>query len=121
MSQTIMAQKQKTLAKAGEANPDMFTVSRTGTTGYTHGHKSATGFLMESRMQGNSHVRFGERGRRNHDEESSYRRFCLYSTWPLPAVSLCLLSGVLSGDPWHAFPRHTGGGRAHRARLGLFG
>src|SRR5215813_4793487 len=99
MSQTIMAQKQKTLAKAGEANPDMFTVSRTGTTGYTHGHKSATGFLMESRMQGNSHVRFGERGRRNHDEESSYRRFCLYSTWPLASVSLYLLSGVLSGDP----------------------
>ena len=55
-----MAQKQKTLAKAGEANPDIFTVSRTGTTGYTHGHKPATGFLMESRMQGNSHVRFGE-------------------------------------------------------------
>ena len=48
-----MAQKQKTLAKAGEANPDIFTVSRTGTTGYTHGHKPATGFLMESRMQGN--------------------------------------------------------------------
>ena len=85
MSQTIMAQKQKTLAKAGEANPDMFTVSRTGTTGYTHGHKSATGFLMESRMQGNSHVRFGERGRRNHDEESSNRRFRLYST-RLPAI-----------------------------------
>ena len=82
-----MAQKQKTLAKAGEANPDIFTVSRTGTTGYTHGHKPATGFLMESRMQGNSHVRFGERGRRNHDEESSYRRFCLYSTRALaPAV-----------------------------------
>jgi len=54
-----MAQKQKTLAKAGEANPDIFTVSRTGTTGYTHGQKPATGFLMESRMQGNSHVRFG--------------------------------------------------------------
>ena len=60
MSQAIMAQKQKTLAKAGEANPDIFTVSRTETTGYTHGHKPATGFLMESRMQGNSHVRFGE-------------------------------------------------------------
>src|SRR5215831_13375481 len=42
----------------------------------------AKGFLMESRMHGNMHVRFGERGRRNHDEESPYRRFRLYSTRP---------------------------------------
>src|SRR5262249_10748150 len=104
MSQTIMAKKQKSLGKAGEANPDMFTVSRTGTTGYTHGHKSATGFLMESRMQGNSHVRFGERGRRNHDEESSYRRFCLYSTRSLAPAAVCRLSSLFSGDPRHPLP-----------------
>ena len=29
--------------------------------------------------------------------------------------------GLLSGDPWHDLPRQTGGGGAHRARLGVSG
>ena len=42
--------------------------------------KDLNTFLMESRMQGNLQVRFGERGRRIRNEESLYRRSRLYST-----------------------------------------
>src|SRR5882672_8174584 len=42
--------------------------------------KDLNTFLMESRVQGNLHARFGERGRGIHNEESLHRRSRLYST-----------------------------------------
>ena len=80
-------------------------------------NKPAKGFLMERRMHGNTHVRCGERGRRNHDEESSNRRFRLYSTNPEPSpeddettqdldrgsrlIGLFLIDHVIIGETGH--------------------
>ena len=41
--------------------------------------------------------------------------------WAVAPMPLHCLRQRLSGDPRHDFPRQTGGGGAHRARLGMFG
>ena len=59
-----MAQKQKTLAEAAQENPEHRCSNLYSLLHWDYwirtANKPAKGFLMESRMQGNSHVRFGE-------------------------------------------------------------
>ena len=59
-----MAQKQKTLAEAAQENPEHRWSNLDSLLHWDYwrrtANKPAKGFLMESRMHGDTHVRFGE-------------------------------------------------------------
>jgi hypothetical protein len=84
MRQAMMTQKQKTLAEAAHAHPEPRFTNLYSLMHWDEWICTATSQQTASSWRAgckdNLPVRFGERGRRNHGEESSYRRFRLYST-----------------------------------------